>query len=144
MSRVLLQLFDITREFGMHLRPELILLQKTMVQVEGVARNIDPSHDIWTAADPVVKRWTRREFGPEGVARVAQATLKQTAIRLRRLPAMLENLDIALARASEPRPDQTRQRALPGWAWFSVGSAAGAGLTAAVVALLLLLDAWPF
>ncbi len=144
MSRVLLQLFDITREFGMHLRPELILLQKTMVQVEGVARNIDPTHDIWTAADPVVKRWTRREFGPEGVARVAQATLKQTAIRLRRLPVMLENLDAALVRANEPTPPPPRRRWLPGWAWFILGKLFGAGLTAAAVWLLHHLDAWPF
>ncbi len=144
MSRVLLQLFDITREFGMHLRPELILLQKTMVQVEGVARNIDPTHDIWTAADPVVKRWTRREFGPEGIARVAQATIKQTAIRLRRLPTMLENLDAALARANQPAAPPPRKRWLPGWAWFIAGKLFGAALTAAGVWLLHHLNAWPF
>jgi hypothetical protein len=68
MARVLLQLFDITRQFGMHLRPELILLQKTMVQVEGVARSIDPAHNIWQAAKPVVERWSAarvRAGGPE-------------------------------------------------------------------------------
>jgi len=52
MGKLLLQLFDFTHQFGMHLRPELVLLQKTMVQVEGVARSIDPNHDIWTAAEP--------------------------------------------------------------------------------------------
>jgi hypothetical protein len=56
MSRVLSQLFEITALFEMHLRPELVLLQKTMVTVEGVARRIDPEHDIWAASEPVVRR----------------------------------------------------------------------------------------
>ncbi len=64
MGRLLTQLFEITGQFGMRLRPELVLLQKTMVTVEGVARRIDPGHDIWAAARPVVERWVRREFSP--------------------------------------------------------------------------------
>ena len=64
MARLLGQLFEVTARFDMRLRPELVLLQKTMVTVEGVARRIDPGHDIWTAARPVVERWMRREFGP--------------------------------------------------------------------------------
>jgi ubiquinone biosynthesis protein len=64
MGRLLGQLFEITGLFGMHLRPELVLLQKTMVAVEGVARRIDPDHDIWAAAQPVVERWMRRELSP--------------------------------------------------------------------------------
>ncbi len=57
MGRLLTQLFEVTALFDMHLRPELVLLQKTMVTVEGVARRIDPNLDIWTAAEPVVRRW---------------------------------------------------------------------------------------
>jgi ubiquinone biosynthesis protein len=64
MGRLLGQLFEITALFDMHLRPELVLLQKTMVTVEGVARRIDPDHDIWAAADPVVRRWIARELSP--------------------------------------------------------------------------------
>ncbi len=64
MGRLLTQLFEVTAQFDMRLRPELVLLQKTMVTVEGVARRIDPDHDIWTAARPVVERWIRREFSP--------------------------------------------------------------------------------
>jgi ubiquinone biosynthesis protein len=128
MSRVLLQLFDITREFGMHLRPELILLQKTMVQVEGVARSIDPSHDIWQAAKPVVDRWTRREFGPEGIKRIALETLKEAGRRLHRLPATLDRLDAALsetARAAEPPRSANRA------GWFIAGVISAAVLAAA-------------
>ena len=72
MGRVLAQLFEITGLFDMRLRPELVLLQKTMVTVEGVARSVDPDCDIWAAADPVVRRWVAREVGP--AARVRDLT----------------------------------------------------------------------
>ena len=64
MGRLLTQLFEVTALFDMHLRPELVLLQKTMVTVEGVARRIDPELDIWGAAEPVVQRWILRELSP--------------------------------------------------------------------------------
>ena len=64
MGRLLAQLFEVTALFDMHLRPELVLLQKTMVTVEGVARRNDPRHDLWAAADPVVRRWIARELSP--------------------------------------------------------------------------------
>ncbi len=64
MGRLLGQLFEITGLFDMHLRPELVLLQKTMVSAEGVARRLDPQTDIWIAARPVVERWIARELGP--------------------------------------------------------------------------------
>jgi ubiquinone biosynthesis protein len=50
----------------MRTRPELILLQKTMVVVEGVARGFDPKLDIWKVADPVVREWIERNLGPVG------------------------------------------------------------------------------
>jgi len=64
MGRLLGLLFEITAVFDMHLRPELVLLQKTMASVEGVARRIDTDHDIWSAAKPVVERWIARELSP--------------------------------------------------------------------------------
>jgi ubiquinone biosynthesis protein len=66
MTRLLTQLFEITGLFDMRLRPELVLLQKTMVTVEGVARSVDPGLDIWQAAEPVVRRWVGRELSPVG------------------------------------------------------------------------------
>lgn len=69
MGRLLAQLFENTALFGMHLRPELVLLQKTMALVEGVARRIDPNHDIWTASRPVVERWVMRELSPAAQVR---------------------------------------------------------------------------
>ena len=79
----------------MRLRPELVLLQKTMVTVEGVARRIDPGHDLWAAAEPVVRRWIARELSPparvrefarEGIealramARLAEAYVANTVV----------------------------------------------------------------
>lgn len=132
MARVLLQLFDITRQFGMHLRPELILLQKTMVQVEGVARSIDPAHNIWQAAKPVVDRWSRREFGPEGLRKLAMTTAREALARLRRLPETLQKLDDALSRAAQPAPAPIVVKQTSGWGWaltgFVIAAASAAGL----------------
>nr|WP_126422162.1 2-polyprenylphenol 6-hydroxylase [Asticcacaulis excentricus] len=69
MGRLLTQLFEITAQFDMHLRPELVLLQKTMVSVEGVARRIYPEHDIWEAARPVVRDFIQAELSPVAEAR---------------------------------------------------------------------------
>lgn len=66
MARLLTLLLEVTGLFDMRTRPELILLQKTMVVVEGVARSFDPKLDIWTTAEPVVREWIERNLGPAG------------------------------------------------------------------------------
>jgi len=71
MAGLLGQLFTITELFNMQTRPELILLQKNMVLVEGVARMLDPDLDIWTASEPLVSEWIKRQAGPRG--KIAQA-----------------------------------------------------------------------
>ncbi len=118
MSRVLTQLFEITALYDMHLRPELVLLQKTMMTVEGVARRIDPEHDIWSASEPVVRRWIARELSP--ISRVKQlAGDAETALR-------------NIARLAEPpvivETEAPRTGAL---LWFALGAlAAGAAFLA--------------
>jgi ubiquinone biosynthesis protein len=66
MARLLTLLFEVTALFDMATRPELVMLQKTMVVVEGVGRSLDPKLDIWTTAEPVVREWIERELGPIG------------------------------------------------------------------------------
>ena len=66
MAKLLTLLFEVTSLFDMETRPELLLLQKTMVVVEGVARSFDPKLDIWTTAEPVVREWIERNLGPIG------------------------------------------------------------------------------
>jgi ubiquinone biosynthesis protein len=66
MAKLLTLLFEVTGLFDMRTRPELLLLQKTMVVVEGVARTLDPRLDMWTTAEPVVRDWIGRNLGPAG------------------------------------------------------------------------------
>src|SRR5207342_2255704 len=66
MAKLLMLLFEVTGLFDMRTRPELLLLQKTMVVVEGVARTLDPKLDMWSTADPVVREWIARNLGPVG------------------------------------------------------------------------------
>jgi ubiquinone biosynthesis protein len=109
----------------MHLRPELVLLQKTMTMVEGVARRIQPDHDIWTAADPVVRRWMTRELSP--VARIKRFA-DEAATALRNLARLIETPPTAAT--VEVR--ETR-RAGTGLLWFAAGAvAAGAAFLAAM------------
>ena len=68
MARLLQQLFDTTRRFDMQAQPQLVLLQKTMVVVEGVARGLDPDFDIWEASRPVIEKWMIERMGPEGAS----------------------------------------------------------------------------
>jgi ubiquinone biosynthesis protein len=66
MAKLLGLLFEVTDLFDMQTRPELVLLQKTMVVVEGVARRLDPDFDMWTTAEPVVRDWMERNLGLTG------------------------------------------------------------------------------
>jgi ubiquinone biosynthesis protein len=66
MAKLLQLLFEVTGLFDMRTRPELLLLQKTMVVVEGVGRTLDPKLDMWKTAEPVVREWIERNLGPVG------------------------------------------------------------------------------
>jgi ubiquinone biosynthesis protein len=66
MAKLLMLLFEVTGLFDMRTRPELLLLQKTMVVVEGVGRTLDPKLDMWSVAEPVVREWIERNLGPAG------------------------------------------------------------------------------
>jgi ubiquinone biosynthesis protein len=82
-------LFAITRSFDMETQPHLLLLQKTMVMVEGVASALDPDINMWETAAPYVKRWIRDELGPE--ARAADRILRNTRL-LGALPGVARRL----------------------------------------------------
>lgn len=93
MSRLLSQLFQVTEQFDMRTRPELILLQKTMVVVEGVARHFDPDHNIWESAEPVVKEWITGQATPEHRLEEAAAGAVQMGRVLANLPDVLERAE---------------------------------------------------
>jgi ubiquinone biosynthesis protein len=81
-------LLEVTGLFDMRTRPELILLQKTMVVVEGVARGFDPKLDIWKVADPVVREWIERNLGPIGRIQGAMSGAGELSRVLTGLPAI--------------------------------------------------------
>ncbi|MEL6336179.1 MAG: 2-polyprenylphenol 6-hydroxylase [Pseudomonadota bacterium] len=92
MARLLAYLLETTERFGMETRTELLLLQRTMVVVEGVARSLDPKCNIWRAAAPVVETWIRERLGPRQVARDARETLMVLARLGPRLPGVAEEV----------------------------------------------------
>lgn len=96
-GRLLAQLFQITETFGMRTQPHLLLLQKTMVTVEGVARSLDETVNFWEASRPVVLAWAAEHMGPEAQIRDA---VSHGLATLRRLPKLLDRLEAA----SEPPP----------------------------------------
>ena len=100
MAKVLGQLFATTELFDMQARPELVLLQKSMVLVEGVSRALDPDLNIWTVAEPVVGDFVRREAGPLGrledlrdQAGVAMDTIGKLPGLVNRAQAALDDYD---------------------------------------------------
>ena len=101
MARLFTQLFETTALFDMHLRPELVLLQKTMVAVEGVARNLDPEHNLWDAARPVVERFMARELGPEARLQEAAEGAAELGKVVAGLPGFLKTVERAAALYAE-------------------------------------------
>lgn len=105
MGRLLSYLFEVTERFGMETRTELILLQRTMVVVEGVARSLDPEVNIWDVAKPVVEGYIKQSLGPVALGRDLMKTARVLARFGPRLPALVEDVLIRQATAvEEPKP----------------------------------------
>ena len=127
-------LFAITRDFDMQVQPHLLLLQKTMVMVEGIATQLDPEINMWDVSAPYIRSWIRDELGPE--AAIADRLRTDTATLLRlpelirriedRFPAKggapeqppLPDVDLIIGRRSEP--------ARRGWVGYILAACAGA------------------
>lgn len=89
MADLLGQLFAYTEVFDMETRPELIMLQKSMVIVEGVARSLDPELNLWTAAEPVAREWMESNLGAAGALREAREGAGEMGRVVAGLPAVL-------------------------------------------------------
>jgi ubiquinone biosynthesis protein len=90
MARLLTQLFENTEVFQMKMRPELLLLQKTMVVVEGVARSLDPRLNIWIAAEPIVREWLADQLGPRAKLNDFAANTTALAAAIKQVPQLIE------------------------------------------------------
>ena len=97
-ARLLAQLFEITEQFEMETQPQLLLLQKTMVVIEGVGRRLDPAINIWALARPLIEGWMRENRGPEARVRLGMETLADLIERVPRLVRSLETLVTAWSR----------------------------------------------
>ena len=91
-GKLLKQLFDVTEKFNMQTQPQLLMLQKTMVVVEGVARKLNPNTNIWTTSKPVLESWLRETKDP---MTKLNETLQNTSEVIKRLPEFPEIMDKA-------------------------------------------------
>lgn len=124
MGRVLAQLFDVTEQFGMRTQTELLLLQKTMVTVEGVCRALDPNFNMWEASRPVIESWMWENVGPE--ARLRELAWRAGDLALA-LPKLAENIEL-IARMADEKPEENgaaqNGRNLSAVLWIAVGAGA--------------------
>jgi ubiquinone biosynthesis protein len=125
MANLLTLLFEVTDIFDMETRPELLLLQKTMVVVEGNARALNPRFNMWKAAEPVVGDWIARNLGPGAVLTDARIGLESLGRLARSLPELADRTEKACrwrsrtwrrtrheaGAATGPRPSARRRRA---------------------------------
>ena len=130
MGRLLSYLFEVTERFGMETRTELILLQRTMVVVEGVARSLNPQINIWEVARPIVEGYIKSNLGPAAVLNDLTTTLKVLARFGPRLPSLVEQ---ALIKQSNPEPQIVKR------SWNGSLKPFGLGFIFAFLAILVLL-----
>ena len=141
LGQVLLRLFQTSRRFNVEIQPQLVLLQKTLLNVEGLGRQLDPELDLWNTAKPFLERWMNEQVGWRGL-------LEHLKTEAPRYVQLLPQLPRLLHQALQPRPvveqqvletlllEQRRtQRLLRAIVWVGVGF--GLGLAVAVGVLLL-------
>ena len=135
-------LFAITRDFDMQTQPHLLLLQKTMVMVEGIATQLHPEINMWDVSAPFVRSWIRDELGPE--AALADRIREDTATLLR-IPDLVRRIeDRYPPRGGAPEPPplppvelmwQRRERKRRGWPGYLLAALAGGGTAWGAMAL---------
>jgi ubiquinone biosynthesis protein len=131
-------LFSITRDFDMVTQPHLLLLQKTMVMVEGVATGLDPDINLWDSAAPFVREWIRTELGPE--AAIADRLILDFRT-LAGLPDLIRRIEARYPAPGGEPPAMPLQevgivRIGGGWRYAAIAALAAAGGAAATIALL--------
>ncbi|WP_131795658.1 ubiquinone biosynthesis regulatory protein kinase UbiB [Fluoribacter gormanii] len=136
-AQVVLRLFQVARRFHMEVQPQLILLQKTLLAVEGLGRQLYPDLDLWATAKPFLEKWLRDQIGPKAFFTQLKRNLPFLAEQLPHMPKLLfdflelkkEELIINKERANA-QPENEK----PAVHWNSI--AIGAGLSLLLVSLL--------
>ena len=122
MAKLLTLLFEVTALFDMTTRIELVMLQKTMVVVEGVARKLDPQLNMWSTAEPVVGAWIAENLGPKGRIEDAGRGARLGSCVRRRGAAPARGDRRATGRAVATRRSTPRRAhaAVRGLSWFDL------------------------
>lgn len=92
-SQILLQLFEVARQFEMDIQPQLILLEKTLFYIEGLGRQLYPELDLWQTAKPFLEKWYEDKYSAQKLLQQAWASLPQWRIILPQLPAKLNDYE---------------------------------------------------
>lgn len=137
LARLLALLFQVTETFEMETQPRLLLLQKTMLVVEGVGRRLEPTINVWSLARPLIEEWMADSQAP---AERARAVAAEAVAGMESIPALVGNIGRAAAHLAEGavrlHPDSVRAlsggRGASPWPWLIVAAA-----IAALVASLL-------
>jgi ubiquinone biosynthesis protein len=88
-GRLLLRLFQTSRRFNVEIQPQLVMLQKTLLNIEGLGRQLDPELDLWTTAKPILERWMSEQAGWRGFLRSARPEAPYWAATLPQLPRLV-------------------------------------------------------
>ena len=100
-GRVLLRLFQTSRRFNVEVQPQLVLLQKTLLNVEGLGRQLDPDLDLWTTAKPFLERWMSEQVGWRGLARRIRDEVPTWNVVLPQLPRLVHQALLMKAQPQE-------------------------------------------
>jgi ubiquinone biosynthesis protein len=117
LSKVLIKLFTASRRFNVHIQPQLVLLQKTLFNIEGLGRMLDPELDLWVTAKPFLERWMQKQIGPQGLKERLLAEAPYIVAALPELPRLLHQRLRAPAAASDAAVQElaAAQRARNRW-----------------------------
>ena len=123
MAKLLTLLFDITALFDMTTRVELVMLQKTMVVVEGVARKLDPQLDMWSTSEPVVGEWILENLGPRGRIEDVGRSVSSVIAFLSEAPRRLEDIASRMEAAATASAEKTSydRRPISAFAYILIG-----------------------
>ena len=103
----LLRLFQTARRFNMEVQPQLVLLQKTLLNVEGLGRQLYPELDLWSTAQPYLESWMRRRIGPSGLIKSLQTHLPSWLEQSPEMPQLVHDALLQL-RQSGPTEQQNQ------------------------------------
>jgi ubiquinone biosynthesis protein len=107
LGQVLLRLFQTSRRFNVEIQPQLVLLQKTLLNVEGLGRQLDPELDLWSTAKPFLERWMNEQVGWRALVERLTLEAPRYAKLLPELPRLLHD-----ALAAHAKPGLAVQRGL--------------------------------